>query len=345
MDELLKRLLNASGVSGHEHDVAAIMQEELAKSCDEVKIDNFGNVIARKGSGKLKIMLAAHMDEIGLLVKHVTKEGFIHFIKIGGVDDRILLGQRVVIKAAGGDVMGLIGAKPPHLTKEEERKRPVKYEDMFIDIGAKSREEALQKVALADPIIFEPNSGTLSNGLCYGKAIDNRLGCFALLKIMERLKVEATVYAVGTAQEEVGLKGARTSSFKVDPDFAIAIDTALAGDIPGLSEKESALKIGAGVAITMIEASGRGFIITAKMKELFTGTAKKNNISYQVDVMEGGMTDAAMIYMNREGVACGVLAIPSRYVHSPTGVFSPEDIESTVALVVESVKELSRQNA
>ncbi len=123
MDELLKRLLNASGVSGHEHDVAAIMQEELAKSCDEVKIDNFGNVIARKGSGKLKIMLAAHMDEIGLLVKHVTKEGFIHFIKIGGVDDRILLGQRVVIKAAGGDVMGLIGAKPPHLTKEEERKR------------------------------------------------------------------------------------------------------------------------------------------------------------------------------------------------------------------------------
>ena len=219
MDSLLKKIMEAAGIPGYEGEIAKIMQSELKKSCDEVEIDNFGNVIARKGKGKKKIMIAAHMDEVGFMVKHITKEGYINFIKIGGIDDRVLPAQRVIIKARKGDCFGVIGTKPPHLQKDEERKHPLKYEDMFIDIGCKNKEEAEKKIEIGDVIIFEPNSGVLNGKLCYGKAVDDRIGCFALIKIMEKLKnaAGAEVYAVATGQEEVGLKGARTSAFKIDP--------------------------------------------------------------------------------------------------------------------------------
>lgn len=342
MDALLKKILEAPGIPGYESQIAKIMYDELKKTCDEVEVDNFGNVIAKKGQGKTKIMLAAHMDEIGLMVKHITKEGFLYFIKVGGIDDRILPAQRVVVKAKNGDCLGIIGAKPPHLQKEEDKKKPLKYEDMFIDIGCNSKEEAEKKVEVGDVVVFEPNSGILNGNLYYGKAIDDRIGCFALIKIMEKLKVEAQVYAVATTQEEVGLKGARTSAFKVDPDYAIAIDTNVAGDTPQITERESSLKLGSGVAITIIEASGRGLIVNEKMKNLLIDTAKKNKIKYQVDVIEGGMTDGAMIYMNREGVATGVLSIPTRYIHSPTGVFNIEDLNSAVELAVKAIESLAK---
>ncbi len=343
MDNLLKKIIDASGISGYESEIAGILKNELKKTCDEVVIDNFGNVIARKGKGKKKIMLAAHMDEIGLLVKHITKEGFVCFIKVGGIDDRILPGQRVVIKSKPGDVFGIIGSKPPHMQKDEERKLPIKYEDMFIDIGCKTKEAAEKKIAIGDQIIFEPNSGVLNGKLYYGKAIDDRIGCYALVKIMEKLSVDAEVYAVATTQEEVGLKGARTSAFKVDPDFAIAIDTTIAGDTPQMKERESSLKLGEGVAITIIEASGRGVIVSEKIKDLFVETAKKNKIKYQMDVLEGGMTDGAIIYMSREGVPTGVLSIPTRYIHSPTGVFSIDDVKQAIELAIKVVEKVSKE--
>jgi endoglucanase len=343
MDQLLKKIIDASGVSGYEKDIARIMQGELKRSCDAVEIDNFGNVIARKGKGKKKIMLAAHMDEIGFMVKHITKEGYINFIKVGGIDDRVLPGQRVIIKSKTGSYLGVIGTKPPHLQKEEDKKHPLKYEDMFIDIGCSSREEAKKKIEVGDVAIFEPNSGVLNGKLCYGKAIDDRIGCYALIKIMEKLKANAEVYAVATGQEEVGLKGARTAAFKIDPDYAIAIDTTIAGDTPQITERESSLKLGNGVAITIIEASGRGVIVNEKIKELLIDTAKKNKIKYQVDVIEGGMTDGAIIYMNREGVPTGVLSIPTRYIHSPTGVFNIDDVNAAVELTVKAVERLIKQ--
>ncbi len=342
MDVLLKKIIEAPGISGHEGQIAKIMYDELKKACDGVQIDNFGNVIAKKGKGKTKIMLAAHMDEIGLMVKHITKEGFLYFIKVGGIDDRILPSQRVMVKAKNGNCLGIIGAKPPHLQKEEDKKKPLKYEDMFIDIGCNSKEEAEKKVEVGDVVIFEPNSGILNGNLYYGKAIDDRIGCFALIKIMEKLKINAEVYAVATAQEEVGLKGARTSAFKVDPDYAIAIDTNVSGDTPQITERESSLKLGSGVAITIIEASGRGLIVNEKMKNILIDTAKKNKIKYQVGVIEGGMTDGAMICINREGVPTGVLSIPTRYIHSPTGVFNIEDLNSAVELAVKVVENLAK---
>jgi tetrahedral aminopeptidase len=342
MDQLLRKILDTPGVSGYEGDIAAVMAAELKKCCDEVTTDHFGNVIARKGKGKKKVMLAAHMDEIGLIVKHIGKEGYVSFIKVGGIDDRILVSQRVVIKGRKGEVFGIIGSKPPHLLREEERKQGLKYDDMFIDIGARSREEAEKLVALGDPAVFLSGSGMLNDRFVYGKAVDNRAGCYALIKVMQQLKnPKAQVYAVATCQEEVGLKGARTSAFRIAPDLAIALDTTVAGDTPQIKEKESALKLGAGVAITLIEASGRGLIVSEKIKNLFIDTAKRNRIKHQVDIIDGGMTDGAMIYLNREGVPTGTLAIPSRYIHSPTGVFSLDDLEAAVSLTVKILGEFS----
>ncbi|MFA6217226.1 MAG: M42 family metallopeptidase [Candidatus Omnitrophota bacterium] len=336
--QLLKKMINAAGVSGYEREIASIMQLELKKTCEDVRIDLFGNVIARKGKGPKKIMLAAHMDEIGLVVKHISKEGYLNFIKIGGIDDKVLVGQRVVVKSKKGDCFGIIGIKPPHLTKDEEKNKPLKYEDMFIDIGCSTRQDAEKRVSVADSVIFEPNAGVLNGKLFYGKAIDNRIGCYCMLKIMEKLSVKAEVYAVATTQEEVGLKGARTSSFKVNPDFAIVLDTTCAGDTPNIRERESSLKLGAGTAITIMEAGGRGIIVTEKIRDLFIETAKKNKIKCQIDILEGGMTDGAMIYMNREGVLTGVLSIPTRYVHSPTGVFHSDDAQAAIDLGIKVIE-------
>jgi endoglucanase len=343
MDELLKKIINAAGVSGYESEIAGIMHNEFKKVCDEVSLDSFGNVIAKKGAAGKKIMLAAHMDEIGLLVKHITKEGYLNFIKIGGIDDRVLISQRIIVKSKNGDCFGIIGMKPPHLVKEEERNNQIKYSEMFIDIGAKNKEEAEKRVSIADPVIFEPNAGVLDKNLGYGKAIDDRVGCYALIKIMERIKAGAQVFAVATVQEEVGLKGARTSSFKLAPDFAIAIDTTSAGDTPMIKENESALKLGEGVSVTVIEAAGRGIIVNEKIKDLFVETAKENKIKYQLDVLEGGMTDGAMININREGIPTGVLSVPCRYAHSPTGVFSMDDLNALIDLALKSIEKVAQK--
>ena len=287
-------------------------------------------------------MLTAHMDEVGLIVKNITKEGFISFIKVGGIDDRILLGQRVIIKNKNKDVLGIIGIKPIHLQKEEEKNKPINYQDMFIDIGAKDKVQAESLVSIGDPIIFEPNSGLLNGNLYYGKAVDDRVGCFCLIKIMERLSnIHSEVYAVATTQEEVGLKGARTSSFKISPDYALVIDTNISGDTPQITEKESTLKLGEGVGIPIIEASGRGLIVNEKLRNILIETAKTNNIKYQVAVIEGGMTDGAIIYINREGIPTGLLSIPARYIHAASSVFSMDDLNCAIELATKTIENLS----
>ena len=343
MDKLLKELLDAPGISGCEETVANIIKRELSKYCDEVKIDNFGNVIARKGKGGKKIMLTAHMDEIGLAVKHITPEGFIYFIKVGGIADMVLPAQRVIIKAKKGDVVGVIGTKPPHLMTGDEGKKAVPFTNMFIDIGCKTKEEVLEKIEIGDQIIFEPNSGKLNKDRYYGKAIDNRAGCYEMIKIMETLgNVDAEVYAVATAQEEVGLKGARTSSFSINPDFALILDTTVAGDVPGIEDKVSALKIGDGIAITLIEASGRGTIVNNKVRRLMIDTARENKIKHQIDIIDGGMTDGATIYMNREGILTGILSIATRYIHAATSVFDINDLFDGVKLSQKLIEKISK---
>ncbi|MCM8830950.1 MAG: M42 family metallopeptidase [Candidatus Omnitrophica bacterium] len=344
MDDLLKKLLDSAGVSGYEKEVSEIMRNELKKSTDQVFVDSLGNVIAKKGNGKKKIMLCAHMDEVGLVVKHITKEGYINFIKIGGIDDRILIGKEVIIKTKNADVLGIIGAKAPHLQKEEEAKKLPKYEDMFIDIGVKTKEDALKKVEIGDPIVFRAKAGVLNGDLYFGKAVDDRVGCYVLLKVMERLKVDAQIFAVSTVQEEVGLKGARTAAFKIAPDFSIILDTTTAGDTPQVKEADSCWKLGEGVAITLIEAAGRGIIVNENIKDIFISVARKNKIKFQVGILEGGMTDAAIIYMTREGIPSGVLSVPARYIHSPYGVFNIKDVEATISLTIKTIEHIVKEN-
>ncbi|MFH1125788.1 MAG: M42 family metallopeptidase [Candidatus Altiarchaeota archaeon] len=340
--DLLEKLCTAGGVSGFEDEVRAIMTEELKRAKCEVSVDKFGNVIAKKGNGKTKIMLAAHMDEVGLLVKHINKEGYISFVKVGGIDDRVLLNQIVTIKTKKGKVTGVIGMKPPHLQKDKENKEVIKHEDMFIDIGVNSKKEAEKLVSVGDPITFKQNFEVLNKNIICSKSLDNRLGCYALIRIMQELpKINAEIYAVGTAQEEVGLKGARVAAFKINPDYCIAIDITLAGDTPQIKETESDLKLGKGPAITIIEASGRGVVTHPKVKEVLTNTATKNKIPYQVDVLEGGMTDAAIVYMTREGIPSGVVSIPMRYTHGPVGIFNINDLNNTVKLVLKTIKNLA----
>ena len=340
--ELLESLLRASGISGFEQPVAEIMEKELKKSCDEVFKDRFGNLVAKKGKGKKKVMIAAHMDEVGLLVKHITEEGYASFIKVGGIDDRVLFSQKVIIKSKKGDFNGIIGSKPPHLQTPEQRKKVVKHDSLFIDIGAKNKKDAEKRINIGDPVIFEPSFGHLTKDIVFGKAADNRIGCYALLKIMESLpkSLDATVYAVGSAQEEVGLKGARVAAFAIDPDYGLALDTTIAGDTPGIKDTESTLKIGGGPAMTIMEASGRGVITHPYVRDAILEASKSKKIKLQIDVLEGGMTDAAIIYLTREGIPSGVISIPTRYLHGPCGVFSLGDINDSVRLSVETIKRL-----
>lgn len=347
MDKLLKDLLMSDGISGYEENVAKIMTETLSKTCGSVETDNFGNVIGKAGKGGKKIMIAAHMDEIGMVVKHVNEKGFIYFIKVGGINDPILMGKVVkIINKKGEHITGIIGTKPPHLMNEEERKIPVKYENMFIDIGLSSKEEVLKVIDIGDQIIFEPNAGVLNGGFMYGKAADNRISCYAMAKVMEALaasKIDAEIYAVASAQEEVGLKGGRTSSFNIDPDFALVIDTTVAGDMPGIEPKTSDLKLGEGVAITMIEASGRGTMVSQKVRKLMIAAARENNIPHQIDIIDGGMTDGAAIHINRGGILTGILSIPTRYIHAPSSVFHMKDIESAIALAVKTIEKAVKE--
>jgi len=343
MEKLLKDLLMSDGISGYEENVAKIMTETLLKTCDSVETDNFGNVIGKKGKGKKKIMIAAHMDEIGMVVKHVNEKGYIYFIKVGGINDSILPGKTVrIINKKGEHITGIIGTKPPHLMNDEERKVPIKFENMFIDIGLPSREDVLKVIEIGDQIIFEPSAGVLNGDFYYGKAADNRISCYAMAKVMEKLpkNIDAEIYACATAQEEVGLKGGKTSSFKVNPDFALVIDTTVAGDMPGIEEKTSALKLGKGVAITMIEASGRGTIVPHKVRKIMKEAAQENKIPHQIDIIDGGMTDGALIYTNRDGILTGILSIPTRYIHAPTSVFNIKDVESAIDLAVKTIEKI-----
>lgn len=342
MKDVLEKLSNAAGVSGFEENIRKIITEEVKGHVDEIETDNLGNLImVKKGKadGK-KIMLAAHMDEIGLMVRHIDKEGFIKFSKIGGINDQMLLNQEVYIHTDNGKVLGVLGSKPPHRMKASEKKKVIEYENMFIDIGAKDKEEAEKIVNVGDVITIKREFSELRGSVVAGKAFDNRVGCLVLIEVMKRVKSDANIYAVGTVQEEVGLKGARTSAFKINPDLAIALDVTISGDHPGIKEDEAPAKLGGGPAIILTDASGRGIITHPKVKKLLIETAEKEKIPYQLEVSEGGTTDATAIHLTREGIPTGVLSAPTRYIHTPVEVVDIDDIENTVKLLVAALEKV-----
>jgi endoglucanase len=337
---LLKELSEAHGVPGREDEVRNILERELSEFCD-VKVDTMGNLIGQKGSGGKKVMLAAHMDEIGLMVKHIDEKGFIRFTTLGGFYDPTLLNQRVYVHSDNGPLRGVIGSKPPHLMEEKERERPVKYRDMFIDVGAKSRKDTERLgISVGNFITLERSFTTLGKGFITGKAFDNRLGCYAMIEVAKSIKGNFTLYAVGTAQEEVGLKGARTSAYRINPDIAIVIDVTTTGDHPGIKEEESSVKLGGGPVITIVDARGRGVITHSEVKNLLIKTAGEHKIPYQLEVGEGGTTDATAIQLTREGIPSGVVSIPARYIHTPVSVASVIDVENCIKLLTRTLERI-----
>lgn len=337
--ELLKKLSSASGVSGSEKEVANIIKEELEKYVDEIEIDHMGNVIATKKGKKNapSIFLDAHMDEIGLMVKYIDKNGFIFFTTVGGINDQMLMNQSVTFRTKIGDVMGIIGSKPIHLMDTDERNRIIKSRDMFIDIGTSSKEETEELINIGDVATINGVYSESAPGYILGKALDDRVGCYILVEVMKRIKSSATVHAVGTVQEEVGLKGAKVSSFKLNPDYAIALDVTPTGDYPGISLKEANVKIGKGPAIIVADGGGRGLIANRDLNAKFKKIAEENNIQVQFEISDSGTTDGMQIHLNREGIPTTGVSIPTRYIHTPVSVCYKSDIEEAIVLLVEFI--------
>lgn len=337
--ELLERLSNAVGVSGREEEVAELVKAELQPFVDEIRRDNMGNLIGIKRGSEPSCMLAAHMDEIGLMVKHIDEKGFIRFVPLGGWFDQSLLNERVVFKTKRGPVYGVIGSKPPHLLEEEERKKPVKIENMFIDIGAKNEAEVREAgIGIGSVAALDRQVRFLLNGRVTGKAFDNRAGLAVMIEALKNTKTTSTIYAVGTVQEEVGLKGAKTSAFGLEPSVAIALDVSLPGDYPGMEKKDSALEMGKGPSITVTDASGRGIIVSERVLRWLTETAERYGIPYQLDVAKGGTTDATAISLTRAGIPTGVISVPTRYLHSGVETLDLSDLRHASELVARALE-------
>ncbi|WEL19054.1 M42 family metallopeptidase [Candidatus Nanohalococcus occultus] len=338
MNKLLKKLVETPSVSGDESEIRELIKNEIEDEADSIETDNFGNLVARKGKGDKTLMLMAHMDQIGLTVKNITEDGFIKFSKVGGVTTQSLMNQRVDVHGEE-DIKGVIGMKPPHLMDKEERDKLPEKKTLFIDIGAEDKEEAQELVSVGDFITFERELENLQNDYYTSLAMDNRVGCLVGIKALERFDEDFELAVVFSTQEEVGLKGAKTSTFSVNPDAALAVDVSIAGDVPGVQDDESTLKMGGGVEITLVQSNGRGLITPESVKTWLLDTAEDYEHEHQPGVWEGGATDAASIELERSGVPTGSIGVPLRNMHSSTEIVKLSDIEDTVAFLEDSFAE------
>jgi len=341
--ELLKELAEAHGVPGYEAPVRAVMHKYL-DGLGEVSQDKIGSIICRKdGTAQSpRVMLAGHMDEIGFMVKHITDEGFLSFLPLGGWFDQVLLGQRVIVKTSQGDVVGVIGAKPPHLLPADERKKPVEKKDMYIDIGASSREEVQAAgVRPGDPVVPRADFTILANGKTYlSKAFDNRVGSALVISVLQELQKiphPNSVYGVATVMEEVGVRGATTSVRAIDPDVAIVLESDIAGDVPGIKAHESSVKLGKGPTIMIYDAR---MIPNLLLRDLLFETAKELDIPVQVSYVEGGATDGAAIHLHGTGVPTVVVGVAARHIHSHSAILHRDDYDNALKLLVAVVKKL-----
>ncbi|NLW77344.1 MAG: M42 family metallopeptidase [Methanomicrobiales archaeon] len=337
--DLLKKLSDAHGLSGFEGDIKTIIRKELDGYVDEITEDRLGNLIAIKKGSDFSVMIASHMDEIGLMVQYIDDKGFIKFVGIGGWFNPTLHTQRVVLHGTKGPVPGVIGSKPPHVMTPEDRKKEIKMEDLFIDIGASSAEEAAGLgIEIGTPVTIEQELIKLANNKVTGKALDNRVGVLVLIETLRRMKTSMTIYAVFTVQEEIGLKGAKVSAFALNPDVAIATDVTIPGDHPGVSKKEASAEMGKGPVLVLASASGRGLLADNRLVTWLRSAGDKMKIPYQLEVGDGGNTDASIINLVRDGIPSIPLSVPSRYIHSPVEVVDLKDVESTIDLLVDALK-------
>jgi len=336
---LLKELTEASGVSGNEKEVRDLIISEIKDYVDSYKIDRLGNIIAyKKGKdiGK-KLMITAHMDEVGLMIKDIDKDGFLKFMTVGGIDKRILVSKPVLV---GKDKLpGVIGAKPIHLQKPDERTRALNIDELYIDIGARSKEEAERYVSIGDYVIFDSEYVEFGEGLVKAKALDNRVGCSLLIKLIKEIK-DISFYAVFTVMEEVGLVGAGPAAYEVDPDYAIILEGTLCYDMPKLDTHLIPTYLNKGPAISLID---RTTIYNKDFRNKIVEIAKKNNIPYQFRKTSMGGNDSGKIHTTREGSITATISVPCRYIHSPASVMSKKDYDSTFALLKEILYQFERE--
>jgi len=331
--ELLQRLSDTPGVSGFEDAVQEIVRGELAQSCDEVRVDRLGNVIGRRaarraGGSPLKVMLAAHMDEIGFMIKHIDREGFLRFLPIGGFDPRTLIGQRVIVHGRE-EVKGVIAPMPNWLQSGEERRKALELRDLVIDTG-RSGDEVRRLLHVGDVISLAQRFEALNDRVVLGRNFDDRVGVYAMLEAVRRVgECQVDVYAVATVQDEVGLRGVPTAAHAIDPDVGIALDGSLASDVPYADEQDRHCTMGAGTGIYLID---NRTISDRRLVRFLVQLAEEAGIAYQMNL--GGGTDASIMQRHRTGARVCTLGPPTRYMHSTAQLCAQSDIESTIALLV-----------
>jgi len=331
-------LLECHSPSGYEAPAQAITKAYLHGSCDDISSDINGNLIAyKKGSGKYKIMIVGHADEIGFIINYIDDNGYIYVKTLGGFDVNLLPGLRVDIHHEGKIVRGIIGKKPIHMMLGGDDNPKLKIEDLWIDIGAKDKADALTRVAVGDTITYSSHIEMLGEDFIVSKATDNKVGVYVAAAVMHELakkKLKADYYAVASVGEETTMKGARTSAYRIEPDIAIAVDVTFTSDIPG-ADKRIYGEVGLGKGPTLSLGAALHPAVNNKLIEL----AKKLDIPVQIEIAPSGTgTDADAIHASKYGTATAVIGIPNRYMHSPNEVVSLSDLDKAVQLLIEFLK-------
>ncbi len=336
---LLKAICEAPGVSGFERRIRELVLREIKELVDEVQIDNMGNVVAiRRGKAAKRVMVAAHMDEIGFIVNHIDDKGFLRFLPLGGFDPKTLTAQRVIVHGSK-DLIGVLGCKPIHIMKPDERKNVIPLADYFVDTGM-SKEEVSRYVSVGDPISRERE--LIEIGHCVtSKSLDNRVSVFILIETLRSLRgkeLPYDLYATFTVQEEVGLRGAMASTAHIDPDFGFGLDVTIAYDVPGSSAHETVTSLGEGTAIKVIDGS---VISDYRMVNYLKGVARREGIKTQLELLPAGGTDTAAIQRyGTKGAIVGAISIPLRNMHQSTEMAHCKDIEASIALLSAGIQQL-----
>ncbi len=329
--KLLKEISETPGTSGFEQRIREVVLRELKGHVDSVEIDNMGNIIAlKKGkSHAKKVMSAAHLDEIGFMVKHIDDEGFIRFHTLGGFDAKTLSSQRVIIHGKKS-LVGVMGSKPIHVMTDDERNKAPKTTDYFIDLGL-SKKEVIKFISVGNPITRDQDLIEMGNNVS-GKSLDNRISVFILIEALKLLKKPAyDFYAVFTVQEEVGIRGAQVATLKIQPDFAIALDTTIAFDVPGARADEVVTKLGEGTAVKIMDSS---VICDYRMVTFLKETADKNKIKWQSEILTAGGTDTSNLQrMTPGGSIAGAISIPTRHIHQTVEMVNKDDVIGSIQLL------------
>lgn len=331
--QFLKDLVSAPSPSGFEAPAQKVVRDYLKPYADKLTSDNNGNLIAfKKGSGQLKVMVVGHADEIGLIINHIDDKGYVYVKGLGGFDVNLLPGLRLDIYHGGKIVRGIIGKKPIHMMRGDGDAAKLKMEDLWIDIGASSKEEALKKVAIGDVITYHSEFEQLSDDLIVSKATDNKVGVYVAAVVMQELakkKLQANYYAVASVGEETTMRGARTSAYQIEPDIAIAVDVTFTSDIPGADSR-----VYGDVALAKGPTISIGAALHPVLKDKMIEIAAKQKIPYQLEIAPGYTgTDADAIHGLNAGAATAVIGIPNRYMHSPNEVISLSDLDAAVKLI------------